>query len=52
MKNEYFGFRVDPGLVKLLKERARQEDRTVGGMLNHILRQVLSEQSQPKGGRR
>jgi hypothetical protein len=49
MKNQYFGFRIDPGLVKLLKERARQEDRTVGGMLNHILRKTLEEER--KGGR-
>jgi hypothetical protein len=50
-KNEYFGFRIDPGLVKLLKERARREDRTVGGMLNRILRESLPEQPQAKGGR-
>jgi hypothetical protein len=48
--NEYFGFRMDPALVKLLKERARAEDRTVGGMLNHILRNALHEQPPQKGG--
>jgi hypothetical protein len=47
--NVYFGVRIDADLIELLKRRARQEDRTIGGMLNHILRKTLQEER--KGGR-
>jgi hypothetical protein len=48
-ENVYFGVRIDADLIELLKQRARQDDRTIGGELNYILRKTLQEQR--KGGR-
>jgi hypothetical protein len=42
-KNEYFGCRIDGELARLLRERAARNERTVGGELNTILREALSE---------
>jgi hypothetical protein len=44
-KNEYFGCRIDGELARMLRERAVQNERTVGGELNMILRSVLTENS-------